>query len=175
MPRLEDVPMHGDRPFAPRISSFTRPFWDALADGRLTTTRCAACGAIGFPPRPVCRACWGRAMRWETLAPHGTLYSFTRVHVVPGAFAADAPYAIGIVDLQSGPRLMCRLVGPVGPDALDGPVGMVVLRYRDGPLFGARPVVPGRLPDEAARSHADGAHLGPATPTVAARRRIRTP
>lgn len=138
--RLESVDMAGDRPFPPRVSSFTRPFWDALADGRLTTTRCEACGLPGFPPRPVCRACWSRAMRWETLAPGGTLYSFTRVHVVPGAFAADAPYAIGIVDLHAGPRLMCRLVGEVETRHLDGPVEMVVLRYRDGPLFGARPV-----------------------------------
>ncbi len=130
--------MAGDRPFPPRVSPFTRPFWQALAEGRLTTTRCAACGLAGFPPRPLCRGCWSREVRWEALAPRGTLYSFTRVHVVPGAFSADAPYAIGIVDLDDGPRLMCRLVGEVGVQDLDRPVEMVVLRYGDGPLFGAR-------------------------------------
>ena len=136
--RLPEVAMAGPRPFPPRVSAFTRPFWDALADGRLTTTRCAACGTIGFPPRNLCRGCWSRDLRWTTLSAGGTLYSFTRVHVVPGAFRADAPYAIGLVDLDDGPRLMCRLVGEVGPGDLDRRTALVVLRYADGPLFGAR-------------------------------------
>jgi uncharacterized OB-fold protein len=70
----------------------------------------------------------------------GTLYSFTRVHVVPGAFSADAPYTIGIVDLDGGPRLMCRLMGPIEATDLDRAVQMLVLRYDDGPLFGGRVV-----------------------------------
>jgi hypothetical protein len=68
----------------------------------------------------------------------GTLYSFTRVHVAPGAFRGDTPYAIGIVDLDDGPRLMCRMIGEVGTQHLDQPVQMLVLDYDDGPLFGAR-------------------------------------
>jgi uncharacterized OB-fold protein len=62
------------------------------------------------------------------------------VHVTPGAFRSDAPYAIGIVDLDDGVRLMCRLVGEVGPDDVDAGVELIVLRYDDGPLFGARVV-----------------------------------
>ncbi|HYF61104.1 MAG TPA: Zn-ribbon domain-containing OB-fold protein [Burkholderiaceae bacterium] len=144
--RLAEVAMAGPRPLAPRVSAFTRPFWDALAEGRLTTTRCRTCGRLGFPPRNLCRDCWGRDLEWATLSPRGTLYSFTRVHVVPGAFRADAPYAIGLVDLADGPRLMCRLVGEVGTGDLDGPVEMLVLRYEDGPLFGARVVRADRGP-----------------------------
>lgn len=136
--RLPGIPMPGSRPFPPRVSAFTRPFWEALDQGRLRTTRCADCGTLGFPPRNLCRACWSRSVRWVDLAPNGVLYSFTRVHVVPGAFAGDAPYAIGIVDLADGPRLMCRMVGEVGVEHLDGQVEIVVLRYDDGPLFGAR-------------------------------------
>jgi len=135
---LPDLPMPGARPFPPRVSPFTRPFWDSLADGRLITTRCADCGAWSFPPRDPCRHCWSRAVRWTPLRPQGVLYSFTRVHVAPEAFRQDAPYAIGLVDLVDGVRLMCRLVGEVSVDALDGPVAMVVLRYDDGVLFGAR-------------------------------------
>lgn len=142
MNRLHEVRMSGDRPFAPRVSAFTRPFWTGLADGQLRTTCCDACGVISFPPRNLCRACWARDVRWIDLSPSGRLYSFTRVHVVPGAFATDAPYAIGIVDIDRGPRLMCRMVGEVSADDLDSPVQMLVLRYDDGPLFGA--CVPGR-------------------------------
>ena len=111
---------------------------DALDGGRLTTTRCVDCGALGFPPRNLCRGCWSRALVWTVLAPGGRLYTFTRVHVAPGAFRADAPYAIGMVDLDDGVRLMCRLVGDVEPDDVDARVEIVVLRYDDGALFGAR-------------------------------------
>ena len=122
----------------------TRPFWDGLRDRRLMSTRCADCGAISFPPRSLCRACWGRRIEWIELSATGRLYSFTRVHVVPRAFAADAPYAIGIVDIDDGPRLMCRLMTEVDQSDLDAPVGMLVLRYDDGYLFGARLLEAGR-------------------------------
>ena len=138
MSGLPEVPMSGPRPFPPRVSAFTRPFWDALDQGRLITTRCAGCATVGFPPRNLCRSCWGRELPWIPLTGRGTLYSFTRVHVAPGAFRGDTPYAIGIVDLADGPRLMCRMIGEVSTADLDGPVEMVVLRYEDGPLFGAR-------------------------------------
>jgi uncharacterized OB-fold protein len=138
MTRLPEVRMPGARPFAPRVSAFTRPFWDALADGRLVSTRCDDCGTVSFPPRNLCRACWSRRVSWIELASAGRLYSFTRVHVVPRAFAADAPYAIGIIDLDGGPRLMCRVLGEPSASDLDAAVRMLVLRYDDGPLFGAR-------------------------------------
>ena len=132
------VRMPGPRPFPPRVSAFTRPFWDALAEARLRSTRCPACATFSFPPRNLCRACWSREVDWVDLLQRGTLYSFTRVHVVPAAFAADAPYAIGIVDLDAGPRLMCRLIGDIDVGNLGRAVEMVMLQYDDGPLFGAR-------------------------------------
>ena len=139
---LAHVPMPGTRPFPPRVSAFTRPFWEALQRGRLTTTQCAHCGTISFPPRNLCRHCWAQELRWILLGARGRLYSYTRVHVAPGAFRSDTPYAIGIIDLQHGPRLMCRMIDLVETRDLDGPVEMVVLQYQDGPLFGARVLRP---------------------------------
>ena len=56
-------------------------------------------------------------------------------------FAPEAPYACGIVDLDSGIRLACRLVERDDlPLKVGMPVEMLVLQYRDGPLFAARPV-----------------------------------
>ena len=129
----------GRRPFPPRVSAFTRPFWDALGEGRLITTACRGCGRLSFPPKPVCRECWSDAVDWRALQPSGVLYSFTRVHVVPRAFVADGLYDIGIVDLADRVRMMCRLMGELSHFALDVPVEMVVPMYDDGPLFAARP------------------------------------
>lgn len=131
----------GNRPFPPRVSKFTRPFWTALDEGRLTTTGCHDCGRLTFPPKPVCKGCWSRNMVWRDLTPGGKLYSFTRVHVVPRAFLADQLYDIGIVDLADGVRLMCRLVGDMSTFAIDAPVDMIALMYDDGPLFAARPAI----------------------------------
>lgn len=135
--RLAEVHMQGPRPFAPRVSGFTQPFWRALDAGRLLSTRCMSCGQQSFPPRKLCRACWSTSVEWIELGSTGRLYSFTRIHVAPQAFRSDAPYAIGIIDLENGPRLMCRLIGEVLPAQMDASVKMLVLRYEDGPLFGA--------------------------------------
>ena len=130
----------GRRPFPPRVSAFTRPFWDALGEGRLITTRCTGCDRLSFPPKPVCRECWSQDFTWRALQPKGVLYSYTRVHVVPRAFVADGLYDISIVDLADGIRMMCRLMGAFSQFTPDAAVEMVVPMYDDGPLFAARPV-----------------------------------
>ena len=141
MPRIR---MSGPRPFSPRVSALTRPFWEALGAGRLMTTACAGCGRLSFPPRNLCRACWSTDLHWQTIRPRGSLYSFTRVHVAPSAFRSDTPYAIGIIDLEQGLRLMCRLIGPIDTQDLDQSMQMVVLQHEDGPLFAAQRAPGGR-------------------------------
>lgn len=127
------------RAYPPRISEFTKTFWDALGQGRWTTTCCKACGRQTFPPKPVCPHCWTTDVAWSALNPRGVLYSWTRIHAAPAVFAAEAPYACGIVDLDSGIRLACRLVDSADMQwQPDMRVEMVVLRYQDGPLFAAR-------------------------------------
>ena len=126
--------------YPPRISEFTKTFWDALVQGRWTTTGCKACSRQTFPPKPVCPHCWSTDVEWSALSPRGTLYSWTRIHAAPAVFAAEAPYVAGIVDLDSGIRLACRLVDSHGTTwQPDMAVEIVVLRHQDGPLFAARP------------------------------------
>lgn len=145
--RLPILRRAGARPFQPRVSAFTRPFWDGLTAGRLVTTFCPVCSSFAFPPKPLCRRCWSEDVSWRDLRAGGTLYSYTRVHVVPRAFLSDALYDIAIVDLDDGVRLMCRLVGDPAHFAPDIRMEMMVLQYDDGPLFAARPMRP--LPNDA--------------------------
>ncbi|RAR59270.1 hypothetical protein C7401_111120 [Paraburkholderia unamae] len=134
---LDTIVIDQPRAYAPRVTAFTRPFWDALRDGQLRTTRCEACSAYTFPPKPFCPHCWSRDVRWTELSGRGTLYSATTVHAAPAAFRELAPYRVGIVDLEEGPRIAVALWGD-GPFALDSPVEIVVLDHADGPLFAAR-------------------------------------
>ncbi|MGH6714023.1 MAG: Zn-ribbon domain-containing OB-fold protein [Bradyrhizobium sp.] len=135
---LPMVRLLGSRPFPPRVSAFTRPFWLALERGIMTAPRCRNCNRLRFPPRPVCPACWSPDYEWAALRPRGKLYSFTRVHVAPRSFAEEGPYAVGIIDLDDGIRLLCRIWGEVAFQSMAKNVEIVVLQYDNGPLFAAR-------------------------------------
>lgn len=131
-----------DRPraFPPRMTAFTQHFWQALATGRFETTRCGDCDRLTFPPKPFCPHCWSKKMAWVALSGRGKLYSQTVVHAAPLVFQDEIPYRVGIVDLDEGLRIATRIQAEITPE-LDSAVEIVVLNYRDGPLFAARPVL----------------------------------
>ncbi|PZW44816.1 hypothetical protein C8P66_114107 [Humitalea rosea] len=135
---LAIIPVVGPRLYPPRVTAFTRRFWDGLLEGRFTTTRCDDCGKWSFPPKPFCPHCWSRNVAWADLSGRGRLYAATTIHAAPAVFRGDAPYRVGIVDLEEGVRLATRLWGDAAAP-LDGAVRLVALRHADGALFAARP------------------------------------
>jgi uncharacterized protein len=132
---LPSIAMPGRRPWPPRVTVFTKTFWDALAEGRLLATRGKTSGRLTFPPKPFCPYDWGREIEWIELTGRGRLYSQTVIHAAPAVFEREAPLRNGIVDLEEGLRVAARILGE---PALDAAVEGVVLRYEDGPLFGFR-------------------------------------
>jgi uncharacterized protein len=126
--------MPGGRRFPPEVTALTRPFWDALSEGRFTVTQCTSCQRMSFPPKPFCPHCWHREVNWTQLSGQGRLYSRTTIYFTPEAFAKDAPLQVGIVDLDENIRIACAVVGSEIP--LDSRVELVTLQYEDGPLFG---------------------------------------
>ena len=132
---LPFIDVQAARPWPPRVSAFTKPFWDALAEGRLTTTRGKSSRRLTFPPKPFCPYDWGREIEWVELTGRGRLYSQTVIHATPAAFAREAPIRNGIVTLEEGLRVAARILGE---PALDAAMECVVLRYADGPLFAFR-------------------------------------
>ncbi len=84
-------------------------FYAALADGRLTTTRCTACGTRAWPPRGFCAACASDAMEWVSLPDEGTVHGFTAQDTgLPAGF--DGPRVFAIVKVD-GLRVFTILVG----------------------------------------------------------------
>jgi hypothetical protein len=130
----------GLRSYPPRISALTKPFWDRLARGEFTTTRCNACSKMTFPPKTFCPHCWSKDVSWVDLPTKGKIYSETRVHAAPGAFAREAPYHVCIMDLDVGIRIATRLIDRPEGMKLGDEADLVVLMYEDGPMFAARPV-----------------------------------
>jgi len=136
--RLAVLSIDRVRAFPPRMTEFTQRFWQGLSSGRFETTRCEDCGRLTFPPKPFCPHCWSKRISWMPLSGRGKLYSQTVVHAAPAVFQDEVPYRVGIVDLDEGVRIATRVLSEREP-ALDAVVEIVVLNYRDGPLFGARP------------------------------------
>ncbi|HEC83201.1 MAG TPA: Zn-ribbon domain-containing OB-fold protein [Firmicutes bacterium] len=76
---------------------------------RLEAGRCTACGAVWFPPRLVCAQCGKREFETVNLPDRGTVKTFTVIRVPPSEFSDQAPYAIGIIELEGGVRLQCQI------------------------------------------------------------------
>jgi uncharacterized OB-fold protein len=128
---LESISIPRKRAYPPRVSAFTKPFWEGLAQGRWQTTCCTACDTFTFPPKPICPHCWADKMVWKNLATRGTLYSWT----------VEAPYSVCVVDLDIGLRIATRLIDREGIEFKPGIlIDIVVLQFEDGPLFASRPV-----------------------------------
>jgi uncharacterized OB-fold protein len=68
----------------------------------------------------VCPACGSRNVEWFTASGRATLYSYVINHRPAPGFEDDAPYAIAVVELDEGPRMMTSIVGvPATPEALE--------------------------------------------------------
>jgi uncharacterized OB-fold protein len=111
---------------APSMTADSQFFWDGAKDGRLLIQRCAACGALRHPPRPMCPHC--HSLAWDTLesSGRGTVYSFVMPRHPQFPFFDD-DYIVALVELEEGTRLVSNLVD-VTPD--DARIGMaVVVRF----------------------------------------------
>ena len=78
--------------------------------------RCEECGKLSVDhgrPCPFCGSPGGNAV---SLSGCGRLLSWTVIRVAPARYASEAPYAVGLLELDEGPRLTARLTGD--PDRL---------------------------------------------------------
>jgi uncharacterized OB-fold protein len=102
----------------PKPTPETQHFWDGTQAGELRLQRCDACANVYFPPRPFCPSCASRKVSIFRASGKGKLYSYVIHHrPVPGF---TPPYAIAVVELDEGPRMMSNIVDcPQTPEALE--------------------------------------------------------
>jgi uncharacterized OB-fold protein len=103
----------GDHPrrMEPAASPVSAPFWDATKERRLLVQWCLDCDKSVFYPREICPGCFGRNLEWREASGKGTLYSFTVNHLSPSPTGDEGPFAIALVELAEGPRMMTNVVG----------------------------------------------------------------
>jgi uncharacterized OB-fold protein len=108
----------------PAVTPEMAPFWDAARRHELVAQRCIDCGTFRFPAREVCSRCLSRRAEWQPVSGRGRVFSVAVMHQASHPwFAARAPYAVVVIELAEGARMLSSLVG-CEPGAIE--IGMPV-------------------------------------------------
>jgi uncharacterized OB-fold protein len=109
-------------------------FYSFLAHGELRLQRCASCGEWRHPPRHRCASCGSTEVTWEPASGRARVFTWTVTHR-PVDPAFTPPYAVVVVELDEGPRLVGNWRGELDALALDAPVTVEVEPVSDSAGF----------------------------------------
>lgn len=102
-PQREGIPL-------PVPTPVSQAFWEGCAVGELRYQRCAACGRAQFDPVWVCRDCGSDRLERQVSSGRGAVETHSVVWR-PQTLHFTVPYAVVIVALDEGFRLLTNLVG----------------------------------------------------------------
>ena len=97
-----------DQTPAPQPSDVSKEFWAATAAGKFLLQQDERTKSM-FPPRPR-RGEGGKPPSWREASGTGVLVAVTLCRVPARSFQNKAPYLVGIVKLDEGPRVFATLV-----------------------------------------------------------------
>jgi len=118
----QQPPAAPPRPEPPQ-SGVTAPFWDATRRRQFLLQWCIPCDRAVFYPRDVCPQCLCDELEWRPASGRGSVYAVT-VEQRPRdpRLASRAPYAVALIDLEEGVRVMSNVVGCAPEDVTAGMV-----------------------------------------------------
>lgn len=104
---------------SPIVNTLNAPFWHAAAEDRLVLPFCVATGRAFWPPSSISPFVTGGMTEWRAAEPLGTVVAMAiyRRGFHP-AFAGLMPYAVGLIELDCGPRLQAYIAHPDAADAV---------------------------------------------------------
>jgi len=104
---------------APTVHQDNEAFWEGVKNRKLVFQQCKSCGRWLHPPRPMCPGCRSLEMEWVPSTGKGTVYSWVTYHEAdhPGF---KTPYAVVLVELEEGVRLVSNLVDTAPEDVKIG-------------------------------------------------------
>jgi uncharacterized protein len=103
-----------------------------LGEGAVVFQRCLTCQHSHALPRTICAACHGRDLAWIRSSGVGRLYTFSVIHRPPDDKWADrVPYAVGLVDLDEGVRIMGQVESNTFADLRCGQAVLGAVRELD--------------------------------------------
>ncbi|MFE2518974.1 bifunctional MaoC family dehydratase N-terminal/OB-fold nucleic acid binding domain-containing protein [Streptomyces mirabilis] len=113
----------------PVVNRDNAGFWEGVGRHQLLIQRCGGCGTLRFPWLPGCGACG--SPEWDTVeaSGDGTVYSYVVMHHPPFP-AFDPPYAVGLIELAEGVRIVSNVIGvPYDKVRIGMPVRLRFERY----------------------------------------------
>jgi uncharacterized OB-fold protein len=102
-------------------------YWQGLKRGQILLQHCLDCGHLQVYQESICRSCTSERLEHRAASGRGKIHSFSVVYRAPGpAFKNDTPYAVILVELEEGVRMISSMVEcPVEDVAFDMPVELV--------------------------------------------------
>lgn len=105
-------------PIAPIVNDLNAPFWAAAEEGRLILPQCLTTRRAFWPPSPLSPFVSGGDTGWGEAGGDGALRALAVYRrVFQKAFGPLAPYGVGLVELDEGPRLQAFVAAPDSADA----------------------------------------------------------
>jgi uncharacterized OB-fold protein len=96
----------------PMPDADSQVYWRGIQEGQLLLQHCLACGHVQFYQQAICRECGSEHLEHRPASGRAKVHSFSVVHRAPGpAFKQDTPYAVLLVELEEGPRMISAFVG----------------------------------------------------------------
>jgi uncharacterized protein len=133
-PALEDTRLVTRAPRSkalPTPTPETAPYWESCKQHELRIQYCNDCKEYYFYPRPLCPNCLSDNTEWRKVSGKAKLLTYLISHRAAPGFEDEVPYAIAVVELDEGPRMMTNIVNvEVKPENL--PAGLPVeVVFRD--------------------------------------------
>jgi len=97
--------------------------------------RCTECGRLSVENGTNCPFCGNAGGDRVPLSGRGRLLSWTVIRIAPARYASEAPYSIGLLELDEGPRLTARVNGEPERFAAGQRVLFASLDAARGPVF----------------------------------------
>jgi len=117
----------------PIADSDSHAMWEGLKKGELLLQHCEDCGHVQYYQQGLCRICQSKKLIHRAASGRGIIHSYSVVHRSPGpAFRDDVPYAVLLVELEEGPRMISSLLGKDFTHLeIDSPVAMKTMKISE--------------------------------------------
>ncbi len=87
------------------------PYWEATRSRRLVLPWCISCDRPFWYPRAACPGCLSTDIEWREATGRGTVYAVSvQYNAALPEFRDEIPYAVALVELDEGVRLMTNVV-----------------------------------------------------------------
>ena len=94
----------------PQPTPETQHFWDGCKNGKLLLQRSKNTGNAYFPPRPFSPYTGSKEVEVFEASGRAKLFSYVINHRPAKGFEKQGPYAIAVVELDEGPRMMSNII-----------------------------------------------------------------